>query len=154
MGIRDLFTISVEKRKISCDELSHILCFRKTGLEYVSKHGEGNLLERYIRWEWTSGSDNEKGYDIIEISIKNLEISITDNLPRIRHEDHNIEIEYGTSDLEVSVSLHFKNCHFQIKDISKTCIKFIPEFYNSNLGELFHFTENTGECEFFFSRPQ
>ncbi len=137
----------VEKRKrVSCDELSRVLCFE--GVQKSERtQSSGSALEGCVQWSLASGSDNERGYDIIVLSVKNLEIDITDCRDK-HYTDHDAEIRYGLSDM--SAGLRFENCHFLWNNIWETGIKFVPEFYDSGIGEAVSFVRSTGGCEFSF----
>ena len=138
----------VEKRKrVSCDELSRVLCFEGVEKESGVRHGGGSTLEGCVQWGWASGSDNERGYESILLYVKNLEILITDCRDK-HYTDHDAEIRYGFSD--VSASLHFENCHFLWDNIWETGIKFIPGFHDPDSGESLSFVRNTVGCEFSF----
>ena len=138
----------VEKRKrVSCDELSRVLCFEGVEKESGVRHGGGSTLEGCVQWGLASGSDNEKAWDVIGLCIKNLEIEITDGRDK-HYTDHDAEIRYGLSDM--SASLHFENCHFFGSNIWETGIKFVPEFNDPDRGESLSFVKNTEGCEFSF----
>ena len=136
-----------ERKEVSCDELSRVLCFQGVQLENVIKHGGGSTLESCVQWSLASGSDNEIGWDVIVLCVKNLEIDITDGRDK-HYSDHDAEIRYGLSNM--SASLRFENCHFLGNNIWETGIKFVPEFHDPDLGESLCFVRNTEGCEFSF----
>ena len=137
----------VEKRKrVSCDELSLVLCFEGVQESARTQSG-GSALGGCVQWSLASGSDNERAWDVIGLCVKNLEIEITDYRDK-DHFDHDAEIRYGLSDM--SASLRFENCHFLWNNIWETGIKFVPEFHDPDRGESFRFVRNTEGCEFSF----
>jgi len=141
---------SVRKRKrVSCDELSRVLCFEGVpkAKESVRNQGMGSTLGGCVRWSYGEGSDNERGYEGIGFYVKNLEIEITDSRDK-HYTDHDAEIRYGLSDM--SASLSFENCHFFMSNIWETGIKFIPGFDDPDRGESLSFVSNTAGCEFSF----
>ena len=55
----------VEKRKrVSCDELSRVLCFEGVQKSERTQSG-GSALEGCVKWSLASGSDNERVYESI-----------------------------------------------------------------------------------------
>ena len=104
-------------------------------------------MEGCVQWSLASGSDNERGYDIIVFSVKNLEILITDCRDK-HYTDHDAEIRYGLSDM--SASLRFENCHFLWDNIWETGLKFVPGFHDPDIRESLSFVRNTEGCEFSF----
>ena len=136
-----------ERKEVSCDELSRVLCFEGVTEESMRKQGWGSALGGYVQWSWADGSDNERGYESIGFSVKNLKIEITDYRDK-HYSDHDAEIRYGLSD--VSASLRFENCHFFQSNIDETGIKFVPGFYDLGIGESLSFVRNTEGCEFSF----
>ncbi len=132
---------------MSCEELSRVLCFQGVQSEDVTRHGGGSTLEGYVQWSLASGSDNERGWDVLLLCVKNLDILITDGREK-HHRDHDAEIRYGLSDM--AASLRFENCQFSMDNIWETGIEFVPEFHDSDLGESLCFVRNTGDCEFSF----
>ncbi len=138
-----------KKKRMSCGELSRVLCFEGVpkAKESVRKQGTGSTLGGCVRWSYGEGSDTERGYEGIGFYVKNLEILITDCHDKDRF-DHDAEIRYGLSNM--SASLHFENCHFLWDNIWETGIKFVPGFYDPGIGESLSFVRNTAGCEFSF----
>ncbi len=140
---------SVKTRKeVPCDELSRALSDELSRI--LSKQvipGEGSVLEGYVRWSLASGSNNERGWDVVVLHIKNLDIEITDSRDE-SCSNHEVEIRYGVSNM--SASLHFDSCRFFKSNIGETGIKFIPEFDDPYIGESLSFARSTGNCSFSF----
>ncbi len=110
----------------------------------------GSTLGGCVRWSYGEGSDNERGYESIELCVRNLEIEITDYRKK-HYTDHDAEIRYGLSD--VSASLRFEDCHFLWDNIWETGIKFVPGFYDPDRGESLSFVKNTDAVGCSFSFP-
>ena len=136
-----------DRIQVSCEDLSRVLCFQGKQSDSVVRHGGGDTLEGCVQWSLASGSDNERGWDVLVLCVKNINILITDGREKY-HTDHDAEIRYGLSDM--AASLHLENCHFSMDNIWETGIKFVPEYYDSDLGESLSFVGNTGACEFSF----
>ena len=136
-----------DRIQVSCGDLSRVLSFQGVQSDSVVRHGGGVTLDGCVQWSLASGSDNERGWDVLLLCVKNLDILITDGRDK-HHMDHDAEIRYGLSDM--AASLRVENCHFSMDNIWETGIKFVPEFYDSDLGESFSFARNTEGCEFSF----
>ena len=138
-----------KRKKVSCDELSRILCFE--GIEESARtQGGGDALEGCIQWSSATGFDDKGGWDFIVFYLKNIEIEVTDNRERSHYNDE-VEIRYGLSD--IPGILHFENCHFLMSgNIDETGINFVPKFDDFYPRESFCFIGNTytGRCSFSF----
>ncbi len=138
-----------KRKKVSCDELSRILCFE--GVEESARtQSEGNALEGCIQWYSATSFDDKGGWDIIIFYLKNLEIEITDNSDK-NHSNSEVDVRYGLSSMPAN--LHFENCHFLMSsNIDEDGIKFFPVSDDSYHRESLYFVgnKNTGGCSFSF----
>ena len=132
------------RKKVSCYELSRVLCFEGVQ-ESVKTQVAGSALDGCVQWDLATNMVTNR--DVIVFCVKNLEIEIT-NYPNKPYSGPDAEIRYGLSDM--SASLRFENCHFFMGNIWETGIKFVPGFYDPDHGESLSFVKNTEGCEFSF----